>query len=193
MTVSLRAGLVRPVGTWPEWCLDTITLDGEDRHRRRAMLTSDSGISFLLDLPDATWLRHGDGLQLDDGRMIKVQAAPEDVIDITAPSPAGLLRIAWHLGNRHLPTQLLGNALRIRRDHVIEALVERLGGTMAARSAPFDPEGGAYGHGRTHGHEHSHDHPHAHTHENHGHHSHHHSHQGHHHPSHSHGDNGHDH
>ncbi|NBN80208.1 urease accessory protein UreE [Microvirga tunisiensis] len=160
----MRAGLVRPAGTWPDWSLDTITLDGEDRHRRRAVLTTDGGTEFLLDLPDATWLRHGDGLQLDDGRMIKVQAAPEDVVDITAASPAALVRIAWHLGNRHLPTQLLDNGLRIRRDHVIEALVELLGGTMEARSAPFDPEGGAYGHGRTHAHEHGHEHGHSHGH-----------------------------
>ncbi|WP_439528049.1 urease accessory protein UreE [Pannonibacter sp.] len=192
MTKSLRAGLVRPVGTWPDWCLDTITLDGEDRHRRRALLTSDGGTEFLLDLPDATWLRHGDGLQLDDGRMIKVQAAPEDVVDITAPSPAGLLRIAWHLGNRHLPTQLLGDALRIRRDHVIEAMAELLGGTLTFRSAPFDPEGGAYGHGRTQGHDHGHSHLHQDTRlHNHGHdHTHDH---GHHHHGHSHGNGGHDH
>lgn len=190
MTAALRAGLVRPVGTWPDWSLDTITLDGEDRHRRRAVLTTDGGTEFLLDLPDATWLRHGDGLQLDDGRMIKVQAAPEDVVDITAPSPAGLLRIAWHLGNRHLPTQLLGDALRIRRDHVIEAMVELLGGTLAPRSAPFDPEGGAYGHGRTQGHDHGHGHDHQHAHSLGHNHSHDHDHR---HHGHSHSHDGHDH
>ena len=188
MTATLRAGLVRPAGTWPDWSLDTITLDGEDRHRRRAVLTTDGGTEFLLDLPDATWLRHGDGLQLDDGRMIKVQAAPEDVVDITAASPAALVRIAWHLGNRHLPTQLLDNGLRIRRDHVIEALVELLGGRMDARSAPFDPEGGAYGHGRTQAHDHGHGHDHSHHDHGHGHtHDHHHGH-GHGHRGHTHGD-----
>lgn len=196
MTAPLRAGLVRPAGTWPDWSLDTITLDGEDRHRRRAVLTSDGGTEFLLDLPDATWLRHGDGLQLDDGRMIKVQAAPEDVVDITAASPAALVRIAWHLGNRHLPTQLLDNGLRIRRDHVIEALVELLGGTMEAKSAPFDPEGGAYGHGRTQAHEHGHGHGHSHHDHGHGHghtHDHHHGHgHGHGHRGHTH-DDGHSH
>ncbi|MFN7167454.1 MAG: urease accessory protein UreE [Pannonibacter sp.] len=194
MTATLRAGLVRPAGTWPDWSLDTITLDGEDRHRRRAVLTTDGGTEFLLDLADATWLRHGDGLQLDDGRMIKVQAAPEDVVDITAASPAALVRIAWHLGNRHLPTQLLDNGLRIRRDHVIEALVELLGGTMEAKSAPFDPEGGAYGHGRTQAHDHGHGHDHSHHDHEHGHghtHDHHHGHghgHGHGHRGHTHGD-----
>jgi urease accessory protein len=163
MSTSLRAGLVRPAGTWPDWPQDTITLGGEDRHRRRAVLTTDGGTSFLLDLPEAVWLRHGDGLQLEDGRMIRVQAAPESVTEITAPSPAALMRIAWHLGNRHLPTQLMDGALRILHDHVIEDMVIRLGGTITHAMAPFDPEGGAYGQGRTHGHEH-HDHQHGHGH-----------------------------
>lgn len=186
MSTPLRAGLVRPAGTWPDWSLDTITLGGEDRHRRRALLTTDGGTSFLLDLPEATWLRHGDGLQLEDGRIIKVQAAPEAVTDITAPSPAALMRIAWHLGNRHLPTQLMDGTLRILHDHVIEDMVVRLGGTLTHAMAPFDPEGGAYGQGRTHGHDHSHDHGHGHGHGGHSHDGHEHSHSHSHTHSHSH-------
>ncbi|MEH0074361.1 urease accessory protein UreE [Pannonibacter sp. Pt2] len=190
MSTSLRAGLVRPAGTWPDWSLDTMTLGGEDRHRRRGMLTTDGGTSFLLDLPEAVWLRHGDGLQLEDGRIIKVQAAPEAVTDITASSPAALMRIAWHLGNRHLPTQLMDGTLRILQDHVIEDMVSRLGGTIIHRMAPFDPEGGAYGQGRTHGHEHGHDHGHSHNHAHSHSHSHSHGHSHSHAHSHSHGHHG---
>ena len=89
-------------------------------------------------------------------------------MEIEADGLDALIRIAWHLGNRHLPTQLVPGALRIRRDHVIEDMVTRLGGRMSVLSAPFDPEGGAYGHGTVRGHDHSHDHGHDHAHD-HGH------------------------
>ncbi|WP_418068003.1 urease accessory protein UreE [Roseibium salinum] len=109
-------------------------------------------------------LRHGDGLELEDGRFVEVLAEPEDLVEIEADDAGHLVRIAWHLGNRHLPTQLMGATLRIRRDHVIEDMVARLGGRLTPVSAPFDPEGGAYGHGQTHGHDHAHGHHHEHGH-----------------------------
>ncbi len=110
------------------------------------------GTAFLLDLPDAVALRGGDALVLEDGGLIEVVAAPESLAEIAGADPAAAVRIAWHLGNRHLPVQLVGRRLRIRRDHVIEAMVAGLGGTVVAIEAPFDPEGGAYA-GGGHGHD----------------------------------------
>ena len=155
---------------------DTVVLDREDRHRRRMAMTGEGGLAFLLDLAEATVLADGDGLVLEDGRIVRVRAAEEDVVAITAASPAELVRIAWHLGNRHLPTELHPDRLVIRRDHVIEAMVEGLGGRLAPARAAFRPEGGAYGLGAVHGHEHgSHGHePHGHAH-SHGDHDHHHA------------------
>jgi len=120
-------------------------------------MKTEGGLEFLLDLPKAAALRHGDGLVLEDGRTIRVEAAPERLIEITAPDTAALVRIAWHLGNRHLPVQVAGGRLRIREDHVIGAMVLGLGGGTQLIEAPFDPEGGAYGPApaaHKHGHEH---------------------------------------
>jgi urease accessory protein len=132
---------------------DTVTLAYDDRHRRRIRLVSDGGMAFLLDLPEARVLRDGERLVLEDGRRVLVRAAPEAVLEVRAAGSLQLARIAWHLGNRHTPTQILEGALRIRADHVLEHLLEEhLGAEVARTTAPFDPEGGAYGHGATHGH-----------------------------------------
>lgn len=164
----IRVQKILPAGSWPENArgepADRITLDREDRYRRRAVMTGAGGLTFLLDEPSAVHLHHGDGLELEDGRIVEVLAEPEDLVEIEADDAGHLVRIAWHLGNRHLPTQLMGETLRIRRDHVIEDMVERLGGRLTPVSAPFDPEGGAYGHGQTHGHDHAPDHTHDHEH-----------------------------
>jgi len=137
---------VLPAGAWSDpKPADRVVLGHDLRHRRRRMLVAVSGSPILLDLPQPTVLRHGDGLRLEDGRMILVEAQVEPLAEISAPDIAALVRIAWHLGNRHLQTQLFGDRLRIRRDHVIEAMVEKLGATVTAIEAPFDPEGGAYG------------------------------------------------
>ena len=131
----------------------TVTLAYDDRHRRRLRLVTDDGRPFLLDLPEARVLRDGDLLALDDGTLVQVRAAPESILDVSASDPLALTRIAWHLGNRHTPTQILPGTLRIRADHVLEHLLtDHLGAAVTAGTAPFDPEGGAYGHG--HGHEH---------------------------------------
>jgi urease accessory protein len=127
------------------------------------------GVSFLLDLNEAVPLKGGDGLVLEDGRIIAVAAAPEPLAEVTAGSPEALLRLAWHIGNRHLPAELGGGRIRIRRDHVIEEMVVGLGGQVAHVEAPFDPEGGAYqsggGHHHHDHHEGHHDHDHAEHHE----------------------------
>ena len=107
-------------------------------------MTGTRGLEFLLDLESATALRGGDALVLEDGRLIEVVAAPEPLAEIRGTDPQQLVRVAWHLGNRHLPTQVVGKGLRIRRDHVIEAMVRGLGARVIEIEAPFDPEGGAY-------------------------------------------------
>ena len=130
---------------------DTITLDEAGRHRRRVRMVSDGGIEFHLDLAETRLLRHGDGLKLEDGRVIAVVAAPEDLYEIRASSKRHLTVLAWQLGNRHLPSQILDDRILIRRDHVIRTMLEELGAKVREVSAAFDPEGGAYAH---HGHSH---------------------------------------
>lgn len=172
----IRVMEILAAGTWNSPAADTIELDREDRYRRRAVMTGANGLSFLLDQPSAIFLQHGEGLRLEDNRIVEILAAPEDLVEIEADDMAHLVKIAWHLGNRHLPTELMGTTLRIRRDHVIEDMVEKLGGKLKVLSAPFNPEGGAYGHGQTHGHDHGHDHAHGHSHSHGDGHSHHHGH-----------------
>jgi urease accessory protein len=148
-----RAITVHTRGHWPdEAAIDTVTLPFLDRHRRRIRLVAESGTPFLLDLARAQHLTEGDGLELDNGGYIRVRSAAEPVIEIAADSPHDLLRIAWHLGNRHLPLQALEERLRIRADHVIAAMVEGLGGHITRLDAPFDPEIGAYA-GAAHSHD----------------------------------------
>jgi urease accessory protein len=140
-----RAIAVRSRGDWPENAIvDTVTLTYLDRHRRRIRLVADSGETFLLDLPRPHHLAEGDGLELDRGGYVRVRAAPEPVLEIEAADRASLLRIAWHLGNRHLPLQVAGERLRIREDHVIAEMILGLGGRITRLKAPFDPEIGAY-------------------------------------------------
>jgi urease accessory protein len=141
----LRALRIERVGQWPrEQARGTVTLAYDNRHRRRLRLASDAGEPFLLDLPRAGVLEDGDGLALSDGSWLAVQAAPEALIEVTASSPALLLRLAWHIGNRHLPAQLEGGRLLIRDDHVIAAMLEGLGARLRRIEAPFTPERGAY-------------------------------------------------
>ena len=158
-----RAGKVVAEDSWAaDRQVGTVTLAYIDRHRRRIVLADDAGLDFLLDLPDAVALVHGDGLLLDDGGVIKVMAANEDVADIVCDDAAHLARVAWHLGNRHLPVEVIPDEMRLRIawDHVIATMVEGLGAKAMRARAPFHPEGGAYGtahgagHGQAHGHGH---------------------------------------
>ncbi len=148
-----RATTVLPTGSWTTPDSDRVLIDFDRRHRRRIVLTTEAGSEILLDLPQAVRLRDGDGLQLTDGRIVRVVAKPEPLLEIHAHGPAELVRIAWHLGNRHLPVQLLGDRIRIRADHVIADMVHTLGGHAHAIDAPFDPEGGAYAGGHHHHHD----------------------------------------
>ena len=140
----IRATHVRPAGHWHEAAADTVVLGFDDRHRRRMAMTGTRGLAFLLDLAEAVALRGGDALVLEDGRLVEVVAAPEPLAEIRGRDPQHLVRLAWHLGNRHLPTQITGRGLRIRRDHVIEDMLRGLGARVIEIEAPFDPEGGAY-------------------------------------------------
>lgn len=140
----IRATRIIAKGQWPKVAADIVVLNYDQRHRRRMAMEGAAGLSFLLDLADAVPLRDGDGLQLEDGRIVAVSAAPEPLAEITAANAAELMRIAWHLGNRHLTAELRPDRIRIRRDHVIEDMVEGLGAQVAHIDAPFDPESGAY-------------------------------------------------
>jgi urease accessory protein len=156
---------------------DTITLDHQDRHRRRMTMKADGGLEFLLDLGAAAILEDGDALKLDDGRLVKVAAKPEDLIEITAENPLRLMKLAWHLGNRHVPAELTKDALYIAPDHVLVEMVRGLGAKAEPVKRPFRPERGAYhehdaapnhdhaAHGHDHQkHDHAHDHGHDHAH-----------------------------
>ncbi len=158
----IRATQVHGQHRWSEPPADTVVLDFDDRHRRRMAMRGTRGLEFLLDLENAVALRGGDALVLEDGRLIEVVSAPEPLLEIRGADPHHLIRVAWHLGNRHLPTQIMPKGLRIRRDHVIEAMVTGLGARVIEIEAPFDPEGGAYA-GAAHAHAEAHAEAHSHA------------------------------
>jgi urease accessory protein len=139
-----RALDIKKCGDWNAGrFVDRVILAADDRHRRRLVMTGEAGTRFLLDLPQTAMLRDGDGLVLDDGSIVRVVGKPEPLVEIAAPA-ADRLRIAWHIGNRHIEMQVVGDKLRIRRDHVIEAMLAGLGANLTPIEAPFDPEQGAY-------------------------------------------------
>ena len=194
----IRATRVLPRGRWPDGAAiaDTVVLDFDDRHRRRVAMTGTEGLAFLLDLEEAVALRGGDGLALEDGRVVEVVAAPEPLIEVRGRTPGDLVRLAWHIGNRHLSAQVTANALRLRGDHVIEDMLRGLGASVVAIEAAFDPEGGAYAgaahgtvdhhkhgdgpEGAKHARKHDHEQDHGHKNDDHGHkHDHGHDHHGH--------------
>jgi len=149
------ASIHRPAGHWPkEKAAGTLTLDFDTRHRRRIRLTADQGEDVLLDLPQAIAMADGDGLQLDDGKWLEVHAATEPIVEVRHKDSHQLVRLAWHLGNRHLPTEIRDDVLRIRPDHVIENMLRGFGADLVKVQAPFQPEGGAYG-GNVHHHNHA--------------------------------------
>ena len=153
---------VLSAGSWdPASATDTVLIDFDRRYRRRIALKTEGGADLLLDLAQAVRLRDGDGLPTETG-VVRVKAKPEPLLEIHAHDDGELVRIAWHLGNRHLPVQLCGDRIRIRADHVIAEMVEGLGGHVDDIEAPFDPEPGAYaagggGHHHHHGDDHDHD------------------------------------
>ncbi|MBO6781766.1 MAG: Urease accessory protein UreE [Alphaproteobacteria bacterium] len=162
-----RATSVVAAGGWPEGEeRGRVVLDYDDRHRRRIRLRTDDDRSVQLDLDDATRLADGDGLALDGGGYVRVVAAEEAVADLRCHDLVDTARIAWHVGNRHIPVQVLADGtLRIRDDHVIVAMAERLGAHVTRLNAPFSPEPGAYaGEHASHDHQHEDGHGHGHGH-----------------------------
>ena len=157
-----NASIHRSAGHWPkEKTVGTLTLDFDARHRRRIRLTTDYGEDVLLDLPKAVAMADGDGLQLDDGNWLGIIAATEVLIEVKHEDRRQLVRLAWHLGNRHLPTEIRENSLLFRPDHVIEDMLIAFGAKLLKIEAPFQPEGGAYGtseHGHRHRGQDGHDH-----------------------------------
>ncbi|HWE20925.1 MAG TPA: urease accessory protein UreE [Hyphomicrobiaceae bacterium] len=155
----LKATEILRAGLWNAKPADIVRLDYDHRTRRRIVLSTAGGLEFLLDLAKAPVLSGGDGLVLDDGRIVAVEAAPERLLEIACTDERALARIAWHLGNRHLATEIGAHVIYIRDDHVIAGMARGLGADVRAVERPFNPEGGAYGQGMAHGH-HRHDHHH---------------------------------
>ena len=133
---------------------DSVTLNYDNRYRRRIVLKTDGGEDFLLDLAKTTELRSGDLIELEDGRFIEVKAASEKLMKATSNEPLLILKAAWHIGNRHLSCEIQIDNLILRFDHVILHMLENLGLTLEVINQPFNPEGGAYGDTRTTGHQH---------------------------------------
>jgi urease accessory protein len=139
---------------------DAVRLDWERRWLRRTVVTTAGGRELLIDLAEAAPLGDGALLALTDGRTVAVEAEPERLVEVRGDGPHHLMRLAWHLGNRHLPCRIEPARLLIRPDHVIERMLERQGARIAHVTEPFQPEGGAYGASGTHGaqgHGHAHD------------------------------------
>jgi urease accessory protein len=140
-----RVAAIASRGAWPEHeAAATVTLDYDTRCRRRIRIDTDTGEPVLLERAEAGVLTDGDGLKLDDGRWLLVRAQAEVLVAVIATDQQQGLRLAWHLGNRHLPTEIDRGTLYIHRDHVIEAMLRGLGAELHPVTRPFTPEGGAY-------------------------------------------------
>lgn len=178
--------VVRKAAVKQDRVVETLTLDHEDRNRRRVALKGDGGRDILLDLDKPTALNDGDAIKLEDGSLVLIKAAAQKLIEITAENPLRLARVAWHIGNRHTPAEITANAIYIEHDHVLAEMIRGQGCAMADVERPFQPERGAYDHdhancGHDHGHaHHDHGHDHGHSHAGHSHdhgHEHHHTHE----------------
>ncbi len=175
--------IVRRAAVKADRIADRVVLDHEARHKRRAALKGEGGLDVLLDLEKAAVLNDGDALKLEDGRLVEIKAAPQRLVEITTSGPERLLRLAWHIGNRHTPAEIGLDAIYIEEDHVLIEMVRGLGAATRIVERPFQPERGAY-HSDTHAHHdhaHGHDHRHDHVHDEHCGHDHAHGHGHHHH------------
>jgi urease accessory protein len=172
-----RVTSISAAGSWnAAMAIDRVTLDADDRTRRRIVLTGEKGTQVLVDFDKPVSLRDGDGLVLEDGSVVLVAGEKEKLAEITASSPREFVRLAWHLGNRHTDVQIEGLRIRIRRDHVLEEMLRGLGAKVSQIEAPFDPQA-TVPHNHSHDHGHGHAHADDHAHEHHHHHGHHHDHE----------------
>ena len=149
--MEVARGTMRAEAVDPARVVDHVVLDLEGRRRRRHVVLPAAGGQLLVDLPVPPQLRHGDALVLTGGHFVRVQSVAEELMEVTAAEPALRLLVAWHLGNRHLPVEVVGEAIRLRQDHVIRAMLLGLGAEVTDVSAAFEPEAGAY-HGGEHQH-----------------------------------------
>jgi urease accessory protein len=186
----LRAtAVIRKAAVKPDRVADTAWLDHEARQGRHAALRAHAGLEFLLDLDQATVLNDGDAVKLEDGRLVQVRAAPQQLLEIRAENPMRLVRLAWHLGGGHVPAELHADVIYALDDPAVAELARGQGCRVGAVTRPFQPERAEehvcahdhHGHGHHRGHDHhGHDHGHAHGHDHaHGHHGHAHDHHGH--------------
>lgn len=146
----LTAHIIHRKGQWSAAPKHKLLLDYEGRFLRRKTVSTEDGADILIDLAETVSLNHGDALELTFGDLVEVSAAPEPLLKVTGD----LVRLAWHIGNRHTPCQIEAEHLLIRADHVMADMLAKLGAEATPLIAPFTPEGGAYGHGRTHSHAH---------------------------------------
>ncbi len=154
----IRATRVFPADAWSHVATDTVVLDFDHRRRRRLRMQGEGGLDFILDLPEAVAIRDGDGLLLEDGRIVAVKAADEPLLEVHASDAAHLTRLAWQLGNGHVPVQVEAGRLLVREEDGVAAMLAELDATTARVQAPFEPEGDvADNHDHVHGHHHSHD------------------------------------
>jgi urease accessory protein len=154
-----RVSSIKSAGSWPAAsAIDRVVLDAGDRQRRRIVMTGEKGTEFLLDVAKPVSLRDGDGLVLDDGTIVLVAGVHEKLVEISAGSALDAVRLAWHLGNRHTDVQILGDKIRIRRDHVLEDMLRGLGAQLSPLDAAFDPEPAAPAQEHDHAHHHGHGH-----------------------------------
>lgn len=160
---ALKSHAVASAGTYTQQPVDHLSLTYENRLLRRKRLVTAHGTVVLLDLSEVISLNANDALILEDGGLVRIDAAPETLIEVRG---AHLHRLAWHIGNRHTPCQIEDDRLLILDDHVLRKMLTHLGAELADVVEPFTPEGGAYGHGRTFGHSHGPaDHAHSHDHD----------------------------
>jgi urease accessory protein len=164
----LRAtAVVRKAAVKPERVADTAWLDHEARQGRHAALKAHGGLEFRLDLDKAAVLNDGDAVKLEDGRLVQVKAAPQKLLEIHAENPLRLVRLAWHLGERHVAAELQADVIYVEDDPNVAELARGQGCRVGAITRPFQPERSEeacahdhHGHGHHHGHDHAHDHAH---------------------------------
>ena len=145
----MRAVAIQRAGPAHAAPIGSVVLDAEARHLRRKLITCQNGAEVLVDFEKPVLLEHGDCLVLDDGRLVEVIAAEEELMEVRGRDAQHLTRLAWHIGNRHLAAQVEGERILIRRDRVIGQMLEHQGAVVRAVREAFHPEHGAY---------HSHDH-----------------------------------
>ncbi len=127
--------------------IGSVSLSYDERRKRRILLTDDSGEKFMLELSKPQYLKSGGFLELQDGQLIEVNETPEEVVEFRALDPVHAIKLAWFVGNRHTPLQILENGtMRIQYDHVLESMIQDQGGIVEHKKAPFSPLGGAYEH-----------------------------------------------